>query len=625
MAFIIHMCRLRPLIILLLLLVSPLSVGDVTADATTSPEAVHLEQSNSHLLNRGTHVTVGTDERPGNITVTARFDRSRSTGPLTLRFSSIPWKAVVTDVTGFDRVNASVYRWNERTSAPTISYEIRLTNPTVAGTDFESPIAVDPGPWAMIDSRYVLPESSSGIGRVQFDTRGPGYVTDFWIFVGPVQQYSRTVNGETIVLVVPEASAPVSHSETILDQLEATNRGLPIRGYNDRVTMLVLPSDGITTPWGGVARGTNAIVRGDNSATTMPSVWVHEYVHTRQHFRPSEEMRWLTEASADYYQGYETLHQRRMAYSTFERDISYSQFQSTILSEPDSWETPLAPYIKGKRALGYLDAEIREATDGERTLADVLRRVNTNQPLTLGGFLSVVADVAGQPVATDFETYVTSEEMAPVSALPEQYIETIDGDPDGDSLPNWAEIENGTHPFVVDTDGDGLSDSREVTELGTDPRAGDTDGDGRSDTTELRSPRTDPTNPDTDGDGLTDHEEVMKATDPTNPDTDDDGITDGVELDLGTSPRYADTDGDGLTDGLEQSLGSNPQRADTDDDGLSDGTEREDGTDPTTFDTDDDGYGDRAEQFVGTDPLSQTSFVAYLRATLETTLSGALE
>lgn len=90
--------------------------------------------------------------------------------------------------------------------------------------------------------------------------------------------------------------------------------------------------------------------------------------------------------------------------------------------------------------------------------------------------------------------------------------------------------------FIVDSDGDGLSDSEELL-YGTNPLLADTDGDGLNDYDEVMIHKTDPLNPDTDGDGLSDYEEVMiYKTDPLNPDTDGDGYTDGEEVNSGHNP-----------------------------------------------------------------------------------------
>jgi hypothetical protein len=75
-------------------------------------------------------------------------------------------------------------------------------------------------------------------------------------------------------------------------------------------------------------------------------------------------------------------------------------------------------------------------------------------------------------------------------------IVVIDGDTDGDGLPDWYEDNLlGSDPTQADTDGDGLDDGVEVLQLGTDPTQADSDGDGFDDGTE-NALGTDPNVPD---------------------------------------------------------------------------------------------------------------------------------
>lgn len=86
---------------------------------------------------------------------------------------------------------------------------------------------------------------------------------------------------------------------------------------------------------------------------------------------------------------------------------------------------------------------------------------------------------------------------------------------------------------------------------------------------------------DSDGDGLSDSREAELGTDPHDADTDDDGLPDGLEHATGTDPLDRDSDGDGLPDGRE----------DRDRDGEVDPEE----TDPRRADTDGGGVGDLEE------------------------------
>lgn len=116
--------------------------------------------------------------------------------------------------------------------------------------------------------------------------------------------------------------------------------------------------------------------------------------------------------------------------------------------------------------------------------------------------------------------------------------------------------------YIVDTDGDGLSDDEEY-KLGTDPLQVDSDGDGFTDGFEQQrlargfDPK-DPNKPwygcksrdDLDGDNLRDCEESAIGTDPRLVDTDGDHIPDGLEVRFGTDPLKPDDAIDSDADGV---------------------------------------------------------------------------
>jgi hypothetical protein len=118
---------------------------------------------------------------------------------------------------------------------------------------------------------------------------------------------------------------------------------------------------------------------------------------------------------------------------------------------------------------------------------------------------------------------------------------------------------------IIDSDGDGLSDSDELVgwEVVTTTAAGN----------ESRyTVSSDPMNPDTDGDGVTDNEEKHAAADPRSADTDGDTLSDNMEWNvIYSDPTNQDTDGDGTQDGFEfYSFRTSPVLADTDGDQISD-------------------------------------------------------
>ncbi|GAA0399536.1 hypothetical protein GCM10009133_05420 [Cocleimonas flava] len=160
-------------------------------------------------------------------------------------------------------------------------------------------------------------------------------------------------------------------------------------------------------------------------------------------------------------------------------------------------------------------------------------------------------------------------------------INALDADDDDDSISTSNETLLGTNSLLLDTDGDGISDSKEIGEnldlpidtdkdgiidaLDTEEET-DQDGDGLSDSLEAKL-NTDPTKVDTDGDGISDSVEIG-ANIETPLDSDLDGIIDAID-----AVDDTDTDNDTISDVLEKKLGSKPEKADSDNDGINDNEE----------------------------------------------------
>jgi hypothetical protein len=87
-------------------------------------------------------------------------------------------------------------------------------------------------------------------------------------------------------------------------------------------------------------------------------------------------------------------------------------------------------------------------------------------------------------------------------------------DADDDGLSDIREAELATHPFLPDSDLDGILDGEEVNLYGTDPLNADTDDDRLDDAVELQTHGTNPFLADTDGDGVNDSREIAATSDP---------------------------------------------------------------------------------------------------------------
>ena len=212
------------------------------------------------------------------------------------------------------------------------------------------------------------------------------------------------------------------------------------------------------------------------------------------------------------------------------------------------------------------------------------------------------------------------------------YDSTVDNDEDGfdanyngtleedEEHNNLLEFQADTHPYIVDTDADGMWDGWEwlygLNPLNPLDANADTDNDGVINRLEYNNTAagpymevdnitsSHPNNNDTDGDGLLDGQELFNyLTDPTSNDTDGDGMPDGWEVKYGLNPLDSE---DALLDIDNDSFDSDWNGNITDSEIYSNLYEYWNGTNPTNGDTDGDGMPDGWEVHWGFQPLNSS-------------------
>ena len=105
---------------------------------------------------------------------------------------------------------------------------------------------------------------------------------------------------------------------------------------------------------------------------------VHEYIHTRQHMTVSDDMRWYIEASATYHTARSLYDGGNLTVTEYDYTLAQSTRTngSGDLTDRRTWPGSQFPYDYGTIYLSVLDAELRDATNGESTMQDVFRDLN---------------------------------------------------------------------------------------------------------------------------------------------------------------------------------------------------------------------------------------------------------
>ncbi|QLH78976.1 hypothetical protein HZS55_17480 [Halosimplex rubrum] len=392
----------------------------------------------------------------------------------------------VVDATGFAARPNGRWTWDGNTTDPSVSLRLAVNR---SSRQFGGLRWVDTGDWALANPRTDFAYRDAGLDRwvyswqanARIDRRTRvgadqrGFAGPSIVYLGGFEASTADATGQRIRLVRPASAELADDSARVLRVLSVASDQLRV-GARDSVV------NAFAGPRPLRHGGTAALADGDrqdfwvsagSDAGTPPNTWIHEYVHTRQSFVLGSEMTWFREASASYYAAVVSVRVPPNRPDEFERlreTFGNERGANATLTDRSSWSTTYVPYAKGGRVLAALDGRIRNATDGNRSLQTVFRRLNRHDGLvTYDVFASVVANVSGETHREWLDDHVRGD--APVSPPGSPYAYTVPGgefDADDDGLSAAAERANGTHPFAADTDADGVDDGTEL-RLGTDP------------------------------------------------------------------------------------------------------------------------------------------------------------
>jgi hypothetical protein len=274
--------------------------------------------------------------------------------------------------------------------------------------------------WAFAPSpRYHVRSWTSGnttprstrLGSPDADTEtavhadAPVAVGERFVFLGPHDVRTRTVEGQRVELIVPEAASfalGADRSFRLAGRTYQEAGATPERP----VTAFVLPE---TVRAGGGASGTDLWLRADASEQTL----THEFAHTALTLPTTAETQWLSEAAAEYL-AYQVTHEERVT-DTLRRRAGDDD---AVLADRTTWESDYVAYRKGAALLALLDERVRTATDGEHSLTDVLTRLSAmDGPIDPAELRKVVTATADESTAAwlDEQATGTAPAVAPAT------------------------------------------------------------------------------------------------------------------------------------------------------------------------------------------------------------------
>jgi len=435
--------------------------GGPSAAAAATDDGAVSATSDGDIIRRMTFAL--TPSEPGTVRVTLAYEIPDSVVELR---TSVPSTATVRQTEDFESDGTGNYTWTGDGGAGSITFDLPanrsgeyqydretdraaswpepgvVSEPTgarAASTAGSGLLFADTGPWALVS---VPPISVSWSYRGQpapqlvrqVRAAGEGVAGSRMVYLGPHTSTRRTIDGQEVTLVVPEDASLEPDADAVLSSIGAASASLQIGAKPERMVLIAAPT---SVDWGpfGLAQGTDAWVRADQSLDDANNVWLHEYVHVRQDFRTTADARWTREAMGEYYAAALTLEQGRIGFDAFREHLARGadqRYDETVLSRPETWAS-LANYVTGALVFGDLDRRMRVATDGSEPASHLVRAMNRREGPVDDAFLDeTIASLAGDSAAATFERYATtttrpemwtrSDHQAAFSTLPPRIV-----------------------------------------------------------------------------------------------------------------------------------------------------------------------------------------------------------
>ncbi|AEH35851.1 CARDB domain-containing protein [Halopiger xanaduensis] len=451
------------------------SIGSASSSASTASAA---SSASGATLHRTTTLRQLPDQ-PGAFEAEFSFRIPDAVTELNVLLTA---DATVQSAKGFEAGDEKgTFRWTGKTDEPTLRVTLPANRTAVgrtatAATDSSDSISsaasnaspsspatpatsrdgysfVETGEWGIVQVpggfsyRYTAPVGVEETVRVD----GPGTTGGDIAVFGPVTAYERAVDdgSGTIRLVVPDAADLREDPEAIFDELEAARTRLDVGAASDEVFFVAAPTEADWGPEGVQYGRADAWVAADAELSDPGSAWLHEYVHVRQGYARSSvgttsETDWLVEGQADYHAATVALERGLVDFADVREYLAAgerSPYDTDVLAESDSWTDDRTPYVKGRLVYAELDRQLRLATDGDRTLEDVFRRLNAREePVTEDALLAALEDAGGPEVRAAAEKYTRTK------ATPEMW----------DRDAHWEAFDQPVAEFEYGIDADGI-------------------------------------------------------------------------------------------------------------------------------------------------------------------------
>lgn len=198
---------------------------------------------------------------------------------------------------------------------------------------------------------------------------------------------------------------------------------------NRDVTMYIL--DGIdSSPIGyaytGIPDTTYLYVQNDyHSEDNSIGLVGHEWLHSMQNYSYYENASWSSEGLAEYIGGLAEVNADGGRIQIVQAIFNFGWYNNSTnvtLIDESSWVSN-AEYNRGSRVSYLTDRAIRNHTDNNKTIIDLVRRMNSIKgPVSHEDILGLVDELAGRNFRQEFQKYITTNSSVDIESVKIPYM-----------------------------------------------------------------------------------------------------------------------------------------------------------------------------------------------------------